>query len=140
MWGVPIWPARADAYAAELDRLFAALLIIGALTAGLVFFLLILFAARYRAGSNVKRERAHRKEWRWEVSWTTASLIIFVRCRCGARGSTSTSTRRRPTPADLRRRQAMDVEGRSILAASARSTSCMCRSAATFAWCSRRRT
>jgi cytochrome c oxidase subunit II len=78
MWGVPVWPARADAYAGQVDFLFGALLIVGALTAGLVFFLLILFAARYRAGSSARRAEPTEKTWRWEVSWTTASLIIFV--------------------------------------------------------------
>ncbi|HET8749123.1 MAG TPA: cytochrome c oxidase subunit II [Sphingomicrobium sp.] len=75
---MPIWPATADAYARRVDFLFSGLLIVAVLTAGLVFFLLILFAARYRAGSSIERVDPPTKTWRWEVSWTTASLIIFV--------------------------------------------------------------
>ncbi len=78
MRGVPIWPATADAYAHRVDFLFGGLLIVALLTAGLVVFLLILFAARYRAGSSIERVDPPTKTWRWEVSWTTASLIIFV--------------------------------------------------------------
>jgi cytochrome c oxidase subunit 2 len=76
--GFPFWPATASDYARQIDFLFGALLIIGGLTAGLVFFLLLFFANKYRHGSNADRSGVTKKTWRWEVGWTTASLLIFV--------------------------------------------------------------
>ena len=78
MHGLPLWPATASAYARQIDFLFGSLLVIGGLTAGLVFFLLLFFANKYRHGSNAHRHEPTKKTWRWEVGWTTASLLIFV--------------------------------------------------------------
>ena len=78
MGGLPLWPARAGSYAGQWDDLFIGLLIVTGLTAGLVFFLLTLFAARYRKGSTADRSDRVKKSWRWEVSWTAACLVIFV--------------------------------------------------------------
>ena len=78
MEGFPAWPARAGAYAGTLDFLFICLLVIAFLTAALVIFLLILFAAKYRHSSNARRDEPTVKTWRWEVGWTTASLLVFV--------------------------------------------------------------
>ncbi|HEY1604942.1 MAG TPA: cytochrome c oxidase subunit II [Allosphingosinicella sp.] len=78
MYGLPFWPARAGAYAGQWDKLFIGLLILAFLTAGLVIFLLILYAARYRHGSKADRSNRTRKSWRFEVSWTIASLLIFL--------------------------------------------------------------
>jgi cytochrome c oxidase subunit II len=76
--GLPLWPLRASAYAGQLDFLFICLLVISFLTAGLVIFLLILFAAKYRHASTAPRDEPTTKTWRWEVGWTAASLLIFV--------------------------------------------------------------
>jgi len=76
--GVPIWPATASHYASQIDFLFASLLVITALTVGLVFFLLLFFANKYRHGSNAVRHEPTKKTWRFEVAWTTATLLIFV--------------------------------------------------------------
>jgi cytochrome c oxidase subunit 2 len=78
MPGLPFWPEQASSYAGQLDFLFIGLLAVTGLTAGLVFFLLILFAVRYRDGNRTNREVPTTKTWRWEVSWTAASLLIFV--------------------------------------------------------------
>lgn len=78
MPGFPLWPARAGSYAGQLDFLFICLLVIAFLTAGLVIFLLILFAAKYRHSNPADRSKPTRKTWRWEVGWTTISLLIFV--------------------------------------------------------------
>jgi cytochrome c oxidase subunit 2 len=76
--GLPFWPPVASDYARQIDFLFGALLIIAALTAGLVFFLLLFFANKYRHGSNADRSGTTKKTWRFEVSWTVATLLIFV--------------------------------------------------------------
>jgi cytochrome c oxidase subunit 2 len=76
--GLPFWPQRASAYAGEVDFLFICLLVITVLTVGLVFFLLFYFANKYRHGSNAVRDEPTKKTWRWEVSWTAATLLVFV--------------------------------------------------------------
>ena len=78
MPGFPWWPPAASEYASQIDFLFGSLLLIGGLTIGLVFFLLLFFANKYRHGSNADRSGTTRKTWRFEVSWTAATLLIFV--------------------------------------------------------------
>ncbi len=78
MPGFPFWPPTASHYASQINILFGALLVIGALTAGLVFFLLLFFANKYRHGSNAVRHEQTKKTWRFEVSWTVATLLGFV--------------------------------------------------------------
>ena len=75
---VPIWPARASAYAGQVDFLFICLVVITVLTVGLVFFLLFFFANKYRHGSNAVRHESTIKTWRFEVAWTAATLLVFV--------------------------------------------------------------
>jgi cytochrome c oxidase subunit 2 len=76
--GFPFWPERASVYASQIDFLFISLLVIAGLTAGLVIFLLLFFANKYRHGSNADRTGTTKKTWRWEVGWTVASMLIFV--------------------------------------------------------------
>jgi cytochrome c oxidase subunit 2 len=76
--GLPFWPPTASGYASQINVLFGALLIVGALTASLVFFLMLFFANKYRHGSNADRSGTTKKTWRFEVSWTVATLLIFV--------------------------------------------------------------
>ena len=78
MLGFSAWPVSAGAYADRLDFLFICLLVIAFLTAGLVIFLLIFFAAKYRHNNPAPRDEPTKKTWRWEVGWTTVSLLIFV--------------------------------------------------------------
>lgn len=78
MHDFPFWPQRASSYASQVDFLFASLVVIAALTAGLVIFLLAFFANKYRHSSNADRSGTPKKTWRWEVGWTTASLLVFV--------------------------------------------------------------
>jgi cytochrome c oxidase subunit 2 len=78
MPGFPWWPDTASHYASEVNFLFASLLVIAALTIGLVFFLMLFFANKYRHGSNADRSGTTKKTWRFEVSWTAATLVIFV--------------------------------------------------------------
>jgi cytochrome c oxidase subunit 2 len=76
--GFPWWPATASAYAGTIDFLFGSLLVVAALTSGLVFFLLLFFANKYRHGSNADRSGTTKKTWRFEVAWTAATLLMFV--------------------------------------------------------------
>jgi cytochrome c oxidase subunit 2 len=76
--GFPWWPPTASAYASQIDFLFVSLLVIAGLTVGLIFYLLLFFANKYRHGSNADRSGTTKKTWRFEVSWTVATLLIFV--------------------------------------------------------------
>jgi len=78
MGGTPIWPIRASSYAGQVDFLFGSLLVISALTIGLVVFLLVLFATKYHRGSKAVRDEPTVKTWRFEVAWTAVTLLIFV--------------------------------------------------------------
>ena len=78
MNGTPIWPVEASRYAGSVDFLFGSLLLISVLTMGLVVFLLVLFATRYRHGSKTVRNDPTTKTWRWEVGWTAVTLLVFV--------------------------------------------------------------
>jgi cytochrome c oxidase subunit 2 len=78
MGGLPLWPPTASSYASQINILFASLLVITALTVGLVFFLVLFFANKYRHGSKAVRHAQTKKTWRFEVSWTIATLLGFV--------------------------------------------------------------
>jgi cytochrome c oxidase subunit 2 len=77
--GVPFIPPDASTAAREFDILFAALLIIALAVLGLVVALMLTFCIRYRK-SRPDADRNHRvkKSWIWEVSWTSASFVVFL--------------------------------------------------------------
>jgi cytochrome c oxidase subunit 2 len=80
MWRawIPFWQAGVSPYGGDVDLLFLGLVLTSSLVLGLLFFLLALFCVRYRAGNNINRENKESKSWRWEVGWTSASLICFL--------------------------------------------------------------
>ena len=80
---------------------------------------------------------ASRKSWHWESGWTAATLVAFLVLFAWGAVALSADLRRSGAaerPPDLRRRQAVDVEGAASRAASARSTSCTSRSAVRCGW------
>ncbi|WOH83300.1 cytochrome c oxidase subunit II [Bradyrhizobium sp. BEA-2-5] len=80
MWRqwIPFWRPGVSPYGGDVDLLFAGLLLASALVLGLLFFLLIVFCVRYRAGNPTDRGHRVKKSWHWEVGWTSASLVIFL--------------------------------------------------------------
>lgn len=80
MWRqwIPLWSSGPSTHPQNVDRLFVALLVTSILVLALLFFLLLTFAIRYRAGSNADRDHRIKKSWHWEVGWTTATLVAFV--------------------------------------------------------------
>ena len=80
MWRqwIPFWQPGNSAHAADVDLLFAGLMAISLLVLALLFFLLLTFAIRYRAGSNADRDHRIKKSWHWEVSWTAVTLVGFL--------------------------------------------------------------
>jgi cytochrome c oxidase subunit II len=69
--------APASDNAAEVDWLFLALLVITLAVLALVFGLMLLYMVRYRAGSPVERGKVAHKTFRFEISWTVATLVVF---------------------------------------------------------------
>ncbi len=67
----------ASVQASESDALLVALLIVTGAVLALVFGLMILYIARYRAGSTLDRGSLGEKSWRFEIGWTAATLVVF---------------------------------------------------------------
>jgi cytochrome c oxidase subunit 2 len=80
MWRewIPFWKPGLSPYGGDVDLLLAGLLLASTLVLGFLFFLLLLFCVRYRAGNPVDRGNQDPKSWHWEVGWTSASLVIFL--------------------------------------------------------------
>jgi cytochrome c oxidase subunit 2 len=80
MWEkwIPFWRPGASSYGGDIDLLFAGLVAMSALVVTLLLVLLLSFAIRYRASSNVDRGHRIKKSWHWEVSWTAATLVGFL--------------------------------------------------------------
>lgn len=80
MWreGIPFWRSGVSSYGGDVDLLFAGLLCVSIGVSLLLFVLLVVFAVRYRAGSDADRSDRIRKTWRWEVSWTALTLLGFL--------------------------------------------------------------
>ena len=80
MWWqwLPLWSSGPSTHPQNVDRLFVGLLVTSILVLALLFFLLLTFAIRYRAGSAADRDHRTKKSWHWELGWTTATLLAFV--------------------------------------------------------------
>jgi cytochrome c oxidase subunit II len=72
-----LWLPEASGSAPEIDHLIIALVLISGAVLALVFGLILLYAFKYRAGSNVDRGALARKTWRLETAWTVATLVAF---------------------------------------------------------------
>ena len=70
---------EASTHAVRVDHIFYGLLILSGLTMILVFALVVVFAVRYRRGSNAKRVPLPEIVGReFEIGWTSATLFLFV--------------------------------------------------------------
>ena len=74
MWPLP---RAASSNAPELDALIYGLLIMTAAVLLLVFGLMLVYVVRYRAGSKLDRGSLAEKSWRFEITWTAATLVVF---------------------------------------------------------------
>lgn len=68
---------RASANAAESDWLIGGLMIISMAVLMLVFGLIWVYAIRYRATNPLDRGALGQKSWRFEIAWTSATLVLF---------------------------------------------------------------
>lgn len=74
------WPDTASAYAAQVDRLFVALVVLAVALAAPPVVALIWFAIRYRDGRAIdRRQPPHRKVW-LEVGWTAIPFALMLGC------------------------------------------------------------
>lgn len=73
------WLPEASSHAGRVDVLLAGLVLISLAVLGLVFGLMFLNIIRFRVGSQmpVPHEVVAHKSWRFEIGWTTATLVIF---------------------------------------------------------------
>jgi cytochrome c oxidase subunit 2 len=73
------WLPEASHHAALIDILLAGLLIISLAVLALVFGLIILNVVRFHAGRTRPPRPAmpEHKSWRFEIAWTSATLVIF---------------------------------------------------------------
>ncbi len=67
----------ASANAGEVDLLLLALLGVTILVLALVFGLMLFYVARYRHTNTEDRGRPEEKTWRFEIAWTSATLVLF---------------------------------------------------------------
>ncbi|MFO1103155.1 MAG: cytochrome c oxidase subunit II [Methylocystis sp.] len=67
----------ATAEGREIDFLILALALVSCAVLVLVFALIFLYMVRYRAESGAYRGAPGRKTWRFEISWTAATLAVF---------------------------------------------------------------
>jgi cytochrome c oxidase subunit II len=69
-------PAASSA-AVEIDALLAGLLLVSVAVLVVVFGLMLFYGVRYRHNSPVARENIAQRTFRFEISWTVATLLIF---------------------------------------------------------------
>lgn len=73
--GLQLRPASSSAR--ETDALLFALIGGTILVLGLVFGLMLYYIVRYRHGTKASRDGSDAKSWRFEISWTVATLVVF---------------------------------------------------------------
>ena len=67
----------ASVYAAEVDWLLFALVVVSAFVLSLVFGLMLYYMARYRHDSPAYRGGVSQKSWIFEIAWTSATIVAF---------------------------------------------------------------
>ncbi|MBV9249396.1 MAG: cytochrome c oxidase subunit II [Acetobacteraceae bacterium] len=68
---------EASANASQVDLLVLALVAVSLMVLALVFGLMLLYVVRYRYNSPVNLHEVAEKSFKFEISWTTATLLIF---------------------------------------------------------------
>ncbi|HLG48660.1 MAG TPA: cytochrome c oxidase subunit II [Reyranella sp.] len=80
MSGLPFWPHQASAYSGELDRLAIAFTVLVVLLSAPVFFLMVVFAVKYRRGRAANRRHPVNQRVGLEISWAVipfAAIVVF---------------------------------------------------------------
>lgn len=78
MSGIAFWPAAASGYAAQIDWLFAALVVVTGAISVPAIVALVWFAVKYRDGSPAdRRQPPSRKVW-LEIGWTAIPFLLTL--------------------------------------------------------------
>jgi len=72
-----LWLPAAATSAIRIDGLLIGLLAVSFAVLALVFGLMLLYVVRYRHNSPIDRGALSERSFRFEISWTTATLLIF---------------------------------------------------------------
>ncbi len=78
MWDFPLSPPQASTTATRVDALYHVLLLLGVFFTVLIFFGVIYFAIRYRAGTKASRANAGADHFMLEVIWTVIPMGISL--------------------------------------------------------------
>src|SRR5579872_1504421 len=68
---------EASTNAGQIDLLIAGLFVVSLMVMGLVFFLLCYYVVRYRHNSPINRGDIAQRTFRFEMSWTVVTLLVF---------------------------------------------------------------
>ena len=128
---LPFFPQQASAQAAQVDAIYFFMVAVTAFFSLLIAALVVVFAIKFRRRHDDEVGVAIHGSLALELLWTVIPLVIaMVMFALGREGLLPLYRAAGRRDGDLRRRQAVDVEGAAHRRACARSTSCTCRSAA----------
>ena len=127
----PFFPQQASEQAATVDALYFFLVAVTGFFMLLISVLVVVFAIKFRRKHDTEVGEAIHGSLALELLWTFIPLgIRMVMFVWGAQVFFHMTRAAQGRDGDLRRRQAVDVEGAAHGRRRARSTSCTCRSAA----------
>src|SRR3954451_19470224 len=75
---MPLWPATAAESGQVVNALFVAELVLSVVIVLTVAALMLNFVVRYHHGSGASRAHRVRATWRYEIAWTSATLVAFL--------------------------------------------------------------
>ena len=75
---MPFWPATAAESGQVVNALFIAELVLSVVIVLTVAVLMLNFVVRYRHGSSASRAHRVHATWRYEIGWTSATLVAFL--------------------------------------------------------------
>jgi cytochrome c oxidase subunit II len=75
---MPFWPATAAESGQVVNALFIAELVLSVVIVLTVAVLMLNFVVRYHHGSSASRAHRVHATWRYEIGWTSATLVAFL--------------------------------------------------------------
>ena len=75
---MPFWPATAAESGQVVNTLFIAELVLSVVIVLTVAVLMLNFVVRYHHGSSASRAHRVHATWRYEIGWTSATLVAFL--------------------------------------------------------------
>ena len=75
---MPFWPATAAESGQVVNALFIAELVLSVVIVLTVAVLMLNFVVRYHHGSGASRAHRVHATWRYEIAWTSATLVAFL--------------------------------------------------------------